>query len=333
VSLGVVPQLVLIPDVRLDDLSRLTALLDRAEPRVRRRFIQLVDGAVGLDSLDNVAGLLQRGDVAGALRVTEEIGPGLSTALEEAYTAAGLSAATVLRSQVDTLLDFNTLNARAQASLQSNRLRLISEFGRGQRAATMEFLDDAFRRGLAPIEQARELKRSIGLTRRQARSVTNYRRLLEEGSSEALTRQLRDRRFDPSVRASIRGDRALTRAQVNRMTERYRERMVQFRARTIARTETLRAMHEGDEELWNQAVESGTINAEDIMSKWHTASDERVRGSHRAMNGDTVPFGQPFTSGAGNLLRFPGDPFAPPSDTVNCRCVVAREVKRARAAA
>lgn len=332
-SFGAVPQAAIVPGGEINSLIRLTTLLDRAEPRVRRRFLDLIDAADDLDSLESVAVALERGDVAGALRITEDIGPGLSTALESAYSAAGISSAEVLRSQVPTLLEFNSLNARAQASLTSNRLRLIREFNRGQREATQEFLDDALRRGLAPIEQARELKRSIGLTRRQARSVTNFRRLLEEGSSEALTRQLRDRRFDGSIRGAIRGDRALTRVQIDRMTERYRERMVQFRARTIARTESLRAIHEGDEELWNQAVEAGVVNAEDIKNVWHTARDERVRSSHRAMNGQVRGLGEPFTSGRGNQLRFPGDPLAPAADTINCRCVVAREVKRqARAA-
>jgi hypothetical protein len=333
VSFGAVPQTAIIPEAELTALTELTGLLNRAEPRVRRRFLALVDAADALDDLDDVAAMLERGDVTAALARAEEIGPGLSAALESAYTAAGVSSAAVLRSQTDTLLEFNTLNARAQASLAGNRLRLVRQFSAGQREATMEFLDDALRRGLAPVEQARALKGSIGLTRRQAASVTNYRRLLESGSSEALTRQLRDRRFDGTLRGAISGDRTLTTAQIDRMTERYRERMVQFRARTIARTETVRAIHEGDKELWDQAVEAGVVEPADIENVWHTASDERVRSSHRAMDGQVRSIGEAFRSGAGNELRFPGDPNAPASDTVNCRCVVARELKRQRRAA
>ena len=60
-----------------------------------------------------------------------------------------------------------------------------------------------------------------------------------------------------------------------------------------------------------------------------TAAYERVRVSLVAMNGQSRDLQEPFTSGAGNSLRFPGDPLGPASDTVNWRCVVARTLKRA----
>lgn len=327
-SFGAVPQIVILPTEALDSLNRMTALLERAEPRVRRRFLAMTNAAEQITDLEGLATLIEQGRIQEALQVTQEIGPGISTALESAYTAAGLSAAEVLRSQTPSLLEFNSLNDRAVASMQRNRTRLIVGMNGAQREATQVLLEDALARGLAPVEQARALKQSIGLTRRQALSVRNYRRLLREGDSAALTRGLRDRRFDSSVRASIRGERALTTAQIDNMVERYRKRFVAHRAKTIARTETTRAINEGDEELWNQAVESGAIAPEDIENVWHTARDERVRASHSAMNNQKRGFGEPFTSGLGNSLRFPGDPQAPPADTINCRCVVAREIKK-----
>ncbi|MGB5811733.1 MAG: phage minor head protein [Polyangiales bacterium] len=327
-SFGAVPQTVQIPTTQLQGLSQFTALLDRAEPRVRRRFLELVNAANALDDLEQVADLLEQGNIQGALAVTEEIAPGLATALDTAYTAAGLSAAEVLRSQVPTLLEFNQLNVRAVQAQQAGRLRLITGLSSQQREATEILLNEALMEGLAPVAQARALKQSIGLTARQAQAVRNYRRLLQSGSSEALQRTLRDRRFDPSVRAAIRGDRALTSDQIDRMVDRYAERQLAFRARTIARTETVRALNEGDEELWNQAVEQGVVAAEDVSQVWHTARDERVRASHRAMNNQRRGLGEPFQSGLGNALRFPADPQAPARDTINCRCVVAREIKR-----
>lgn len=332
-SFGAVGQTVLTPEERIAALNRLTGLLDRAEPAVRRRFLGLIDASRGLGSLEEIADLLEAGRIDDALVVTEGIAPGLSTSLEQAYASAGLSAAEVLRSQRDTLFEFNALNQRSVDVLARNRLGMVAEFSRQQREATQLLVSDAFQRGLAPIEQARVLRGSIGLTQRQAQSVQNFRSMLQSDRPArirmALSRELRDRRFDPTIRAAAAGDRVLTPAQIDRMVDRYQERFIQFRARTIARTETVAAIHEGDLEAWNQAIDSGVVQPGEIEQTWHTAGDERVRPSHNAMNGQEQPTGEPFLSGDGNQLRFPGDPLGPASDTINCRCVVARELKRA----
>jgi hypothetical protein len=40
------------------------------------------------------------------------------------------------------------------------------------------------------------------------------------------------------------------------------------------------------------------------------------------MNGQLRAFGEPFLSGNGFELAYPGDANAPGSETINCRCVV-----------
>ena len=56
------------------------------------------------------------------------------------------------------------------------------------------------------------------------------------------------------------------------------------------------------------------------MSKtWITRKDSRVRSTHQILEGKTVQFGDGFLVD-GLVLRFPGDPLAPPSLTFNCRC-------------
>jgi hypothetical protein len=331
VSLGAVPQIVLIPDVPLDDLGRIAALIERAEPRVRRRFLALIEGSAGLADLDRITGLLEVGRVNEALAFSEGVGEGLSNALESAYAAAGLSAAEVLRSQADTLFDFNSLNRRSVATLERNRLRLVREFNTEQRVATRVLLQDAVTRGLPPIKQARIIRGSIGLTGKQARAVTNFRSMLASTNPirtrEALTRALRDKRFDRTIARAARGELVLSAEQIDRMVARYQENYIRYRANTIARTETVAAIHAGDEELWRQAIVSGEVPADQVISTWHIAN-RNVRSSHRAMNGQTRPFGEPFRSGDGNNLRFPGDPLGPAADTINCQCVVARSLKK-----
>ena len=323
---------IILPERPIQQLSQLVALLDRAEPRVRRRFLRLIRDSKTLLNLEEVAGLLESGQIREALAVTEDIAPGLANSLDQVYTAAGLSAAETLRSQVDTLFDFNLANQRAVQHLQQTRLRLVREFSREQLFATQDFLQGAFTRGLSPIEQARELQKSIGLTRHQAQIIQNYRRNLEFRSPNALTRVLRDKRFDGTVRRAIRTNTPLSTAQIDRMVDRYQERWVRFRADTIAKTESLQAVSAGDLELWEQAIDEGVIAREDVINTWRT-SKINVRSSHQAMEGQKRPVGETFLSGDGNALRFPGDgKTAPASDTVNCHCVVARKIKSGAAA-
>jgi hypothetical protein len=319
---------VVAPTGRINSASRLVGLLDRSEGRIRRRYLRLVRESQQLATLEEIAALLEAGQVEAAMALFDDLGPSLASSLEQVYATAGLSAAEVLRSQVDTLFDFNLANPRAVRSLQETRLRLVREFRFEQRLASQVLLEEAFAAGLAPIEQARILKRSIGLTQHQARIIQNYRRQLERRSSGALTRALRDKRFDSTIARAIELDRPLTSAQIDRMVGRYQERWIQYRAQTIAKTETLAAAGAADLELWEQAVEEGVIAESDVFNTWRTSGRANRRDSHRAMEGQKRLLGIPFDSGDGNKLRFPGDPRAPASDRINCNCVVARQLRR-----
>jgi hypothetical protein len=54
---------------------------------------------------------------------------------------------------------------------------------------------------------------------------------------------------------------------------------------------------------------------------WQTMGDNRVRASHRAVNGQTVPIDQPFQVGT-SMLMYPADSSlgADAKEIVNCRC-------------
>jgi hypothetical protein len=240
--------------------------------------------------------------------------------VERSFLGGGEDIASFLSDGIGALVSWDGSSERAVAQLRTSKFELVREFTN----QTTEMLRDVLVRGttetLNPRTQARELVDSIGLTRRQTMAVRNYRRLLEERSGEALTRKLRDRRFDPSVRAAAAGKKTLTKAQIDRMVDRYRERYLRFRAETIARTEALRATHLGTHEIFEQAYDSGQLDRADVIETWFTARDERVRGSHAPMHKQKRLAGKPFESGLGNLLRFPTDPEAPAEDTIQCRC-------------
>lgn len=53
--------------------------------------------------------------------------------------------------------------------------------------------------------------------------------------------------------------------------------------------------------------------------RWISTHDDRTRPWHREADQQEVTAGTPFTVG-GEELRFPGDPFASPANTIRCRC-------------
>ena len=101
------------------------------------------------------------------------------------------------------------------------------------------------------------------------------------------------------------------------------------RAETIARTEVGRAATEGK---MQGAKELGVeldkiwISAEDYRVRRNPTGDAR-KGDHWKLNEQRRSFDEPFNNGV-HRLNQPGDPNAPASETINCRCTVVFKVKK-----
>lgn len=91
------------------------------------------------------------------------------------------------------------------------------------------------------------------------------------------------------------------------------------RARTIVRTETVRATNFGGM--------LGAFESTLVMEKeWIDSNDFRVRvtHTHAGVGGEKRDLLKPFSNG----LQFPGDPEGSAKETVNCRCVLGFTPKR-----
>lgn len=85
------------------------------------------------------------------------------------------------------------------------------------------------------------------------------------------------------------------------------------RRRIMAEHETQTAMNAGTY-FGSRAVGLPT-------KTWKTRKDARVRQAHALLDNKTVGILDGFAAGD-SVLRFPGDPLAPPHLTINCRCVL-----------
>lgn len=301
--------------------TNIDAIRDRAESIFKRRFLAAVKQIRDSVVLDQLEALLAQRRFDDALQQAELAATQISNAWVAAYLLAADDVMAFISGSVGITIEFDQVNFRAVEQMRNASLRLVREFTSAQRRSIRAALVEGVRQGLNPREQARTFVQSIGLTANQTQAVANYRRLLEQGSARALTRELRDRRFDGTVQRAVDGRTVLTTEQIDRMVERYYHRSLAHRAETIARTEALGAVHQGSDQAFREAVERGVIDDE-LTQTWVTAADARVRHpSHTFMNGQTRPMGEAFLSGTGNLLRYPGDQSAPASDTIRCRCV------------
>lgn len=315
-----------------DSLTLIDELIAAAEPKIRKRFGAIILQIRNEHSLDELADLIVAGRLDDALSAMEAAAGRLAQTINGVWLNAGEQGLEELGEALGIVVDFNSTNIRAVQAMARNRLELVREFTREQRLATQRALLDGIGRGINPKEQARLFRESIGLTSRQEGYVLNYRRQLEELNPAALRRDLRDGRFDRTFKKALRDGTPLSRDQVDRMVGRYRDRWIKYRSEVIARTESLTAVHDGFEEGIRQSVESGTIDPEKVRRIWNDSGDDRVRDfedsstSHRSMHLQERGLEEPFTSGAGNSIRFPGDPLAPPYDRIQCRCRVGTRV-------
>lgn len=302
----------------------------RLEPEVRAQVLAVIATIRDRWTLGQIADMLERGRIDQALAIVDVAARQLGGAWSRVYQSAAAQTATAVNRSLGLVsVHFDVANARAISAMRGNQLRLVQEFSREQRAATRQALLDGVRAGANPIEQARAFRQSIGLTQYQERAVANYRRALEAGGRDALSRELRDRRFDRTVARAADAGEGLTSKQVDAMVDRYRERYIQYRSEVIARTESMTAAAEGSHEAVVQAIEAGDVSPDRIERTWNPAEDNRVRDSHEAMDGQTVAYDQPFITGHGVRIRFPGDPQAPPEERIQCRCTVSTRISAA----
>jgi len=260
--------------------------------------------------------------------VANEIQPFIQGAVE-AYVAGGKFSAMAAPSIKKPLpsgaitevkIGFNVVNPKMASVLEQYRAEKITQITADARETIRSIIVDALTRGVNPKETALRIRDAIGLTSDQERMVMNYRVALEKAPLEALRRKLRDRRFDSTVRRAHAEGIPLKPEQIEAQVNRYRQRLLTYRATTIARTESIRLLSESNQELWRQAIEDGKVLESSLKRFWISTKDGRTRAAHRQIplqNKDGVGMSESFKSILGPI-RYPGDPSAVPGNVINC---------------
>ena len=303
--------------------SRVNTLVSRLENALAREFTAMVERAR--------LRLQDDSTVVEAVAVIEAEADAFASKVGRAYETIGQAELKRMARKLglEDRVRFDPNHVLTAQVVRRARTRFIQEFRRAQRISffqavardrhgtamtgTAEVIHKAVRRG--PLRQA------LGLTPYQEQIVENYRNSLVAGSVDALNRVLRDRRFEPTVERAVYEGEPLTTRQINRMTQRYRERWIAFRARTIARTQALTTVNLARHSAFTQLMEQTNLDQSSVLRTWNAILDERTRDTHAVLDGDEVQgMETPFFSPSGAALLYPGDPTAPAEEVVNCRC-------------
>lgn len=313
-----------------EERRRLEALTGRLSRDMQRVFLDAIERLSDRIDVREIIRLLNEDRVAEAIQVVNAamVSNGLSpvgAAVTDGVLIAGratVEAIRQIRSLSNIEVAFRLTNPRTMEFLQRYEMGLIREMTDEALANVRRVITAGVEDGRNPRDIARDVRAHIGLTRYQSQIVQNYRRNLQQLDRRALGRELRDRRYDKIVGRAIEGDAPLPADKIEQLVRAYERRWLKHRAETIARTEALRSLNIGNHEAWTQAAETGQFPESKIVRKWVYTTDARTRDWHRnipRLNPGGVGLREPFKSDLGPIMH-PGDPSAPPANTINCRC-------------
>lgn len=174
----------------------------------------------------------------------------LNTVMESLGKTVGKAADMQLEAlppNVNERLRFDLSSPRIRTYIDSRTGALVT----GIQAETQLIIQDAVARSfsetLTPKEVADQIKSSIGLTVGQERALANYRAGLIEGGS--------------------------TVDNADELAGSYEGRLLDYRARTIARTETRNAVNNGQLAVWQEGANQGLIDREATAKEWVVDGD------------------------------------------------------------
>lgn len=201
---------------------------------------------------------------------------------------------------------FDVLSLAVIDGIRALDSRVLVTLGDGIRETVRAYVENGLRDGVGPRTIARGLRDIVGLAPNQLAAVQNFERMLRTGDTEALTRALRDRRFDRFIR-----DGTMTPERIDRAVDTYRKRFIAFNAETNARTAALDAQKLAQELTWGAAIDRGDIDGGRLMKRWSSVRDDRVRPEHQLLEGEVVGHNEAFSNGD----------VVPGESTFNCRCL------------
>lgn len=144
-------------------------------------------------------------------------------------------------------LRFDVSNPTIRNFLNSHSASLVTNIQADTQKVIQDAVARSFNEALTPRQVAEQIKGSIGLLPAHERALAKYR--------EGLVAE----KFAP--------------ARVEELAGAYEERLLDYRATTIARTETRAAITTGQLSVWREGANQGFFSRSSARKEWITAGD------------------------------------------------------------
>jgi len=328
--------------------AALDALLKKFGPQIEKAFADAIYRARGRVNVGALIEAMERGDLYGAadmLRMEAGDFSALREAVRQTYFAAGEDVQGMLPGQIAAAWGFDGYNQRATAYIDQHGAALVQGIIDDTQAATqralLDVLENPQERSLrsAALDitgrmaktgtlKGQRVGGTLGLTSEQTGYVINARRDLVTLDSRYFTRKLRDKRFDRTVAKAIREGTPLTQTQIDKITGRYKDKLLAYRGKLISENEAFTAQAASREEAMQQVLDRPDV--EDVTRKWQLGFPREHRENHAALAGKRISFSERFDLGGGVVARCPHDPDLPIGETAFCRCSCVYRVKLRR---
>lgn len=209
----------------------------------------------------------------------------------------------------EPLLPFKTVRKRVERPSLEYRFDLVNVY---QKPTYMKYkLDLAGQYSTNTLETFKRIIAAAAENGDTPREVANL--LLDTGALKVTPRQ-----GDALLRyRDTLEEQGMDYADISEEVNRMADRMLKQRAKTIARSETIRAANMGQQALWQDAIDAGYIDPNEMATVWITTTDDRACPDCWSLNGAIKNI-----NGSFNLMQVNGKPtttLTPPLHP-NCRC-------------
>ena len=186
---------------------------------------------------------------------------------------------------------------------------MVSGISSTTRDSIQQLISGGIANGRTPMDTAQAIRDTIGLTPQQATAVANYRQGLVDvaGGNRSADNLL----ASYALHDSRYGLNNLTSDKIDKLTDRYAQRQLNYRANQIAHTETMKAANLGNQMNWRAAADAGYVDATTMGQEWITTDDDMLCDDCAELDGEVVGLYDNFSSGDDGPPMHPG-----------CRCTI-----------
>jgi len=266
---------------------------DRLEPELRKLYLRLVNEAKGRIPLEQLAQALEAGNYDSVIRLIDQaatsVAPATAAAWRRAIAEIVLKTAAASAVKVGGLFGFtfNIFNPNVLAMIDAmtgDRV-LVDD---ATKAAIKYIMRAGKLEGISPPDEAKMIRALIGPTpQHQDAAYRHLQSMLESG---------------------VPTKRALQNFYM------YSNRLTNWRADVIVRTEGIQAANAGRLSMWDQLIDDGVIERDRAKLMWRVTDDDRLCPYCAPMDGQQIWFPQDITDikewemFASNKKGYPGEP-------------------------